>query len=91
MMEALHDCFINQARATFQTQWNKIVGIVGDHEMDRGSQPYRQVSELARLSHKTKSSSLQGAVPEEWRQLISERRFKTRPILISRRRSIDCP
>ena len=48
MMEALHDCFINQARATFQSQWNKIVGIAGGHEMDRGSQPYRQVSELAR-------------------------------------------
>ncbi len=48
MMEALHDNFINQARADFQTRWDKIVGIAGDHNMDRGTQTYRQVSALAR-------------------------------------------
>jgi predicted Rossmann-fold nucleotide-binding protein len=48
MMEALHDNSINQAREEALHSWDRIIGVMGDHLLNRNSPAYRQVAKLTR-------------------------------------------
>jgi predicted Rossmann-fold nucleotide-binding protein len=48
MMEALHDNSINQAREEAQQSWDRVIGVMGDHLLERNSPAYHQVAKLAR-------------------------------------------
>jgi len=48
MMEALHDNSISQALDEVLGAWKRVVGVMGDHRLERNSPAYRQVAQLAR-------------------------------------------
>ena len=48
MMEALHDNSINQACVEALLTSDRVIGVMGDHLLERNSPAYRQVAKLAR-------------------------------------------
>lgn len=48
MMEALHDNSISQAQEEVLGAWKRVVGVMGDHRLERDAPVYRQVAQLAR-------------------------------------------
>jgi predicted Rossmann-fold nucleotide-binding protein len=48
MMESMHDNSINQAREETLVAWDRIIGVMGDHLLNRDLPAYQQVAALAR-------------------------------------------